>query len=39
MTQQRCRDMAEWPLMGTALVFLAAYARKVIGHIKGRQAG
>ena len=26
MTQQRYRDLAEWPLMGTAVVFLAAYA-------------
>jgi voltage-gated potassium channel len=30
--------MAEWPLMGTALVFLAAYAWQVIGHVEGRQA-
>ncbi|MEO5321261.1 potassium channel family protein [Arthrobacter sp. CC3] len=38
MTQQRYRDIAEWPLMGTALVFLTAYAWQVIGHIEGRQA-
>jgi voltage-gated potassium channel len=38
MTQQRYRDIAEWPLMGTALVFLAAYAWQVIGRIEGRQA-
>ena len=38
MTQQRYRDIAEWPLMGTALIFLAAYAWQVIGHIEGRQA-
>jgi voltage-gated potassium channel len=38
MTQQRYRGMAEWPLMGTALLFLAAYAWQVIGHIEGRQA-
>jgi voltage-gated potassium channel len=38
MTQQRYRDMAEWPLMGTALVFLAAYAWQVIGQVEGRQA-
>jgi hypothetical protein len=29
-TQQRYRNIAEWPLMGTALVFLAAYAWQVI---------
>ncbi|MBT2594586.1 potassium channel family protein [Arthrobacter sp. ISL-72] len=39
MTQQRYRDIAEWPLMGTALVFLAAYAWQVIGNIEGRHAG
>jgi len=39
MTQQRYRDIAEWPLMGTAIVFLAAYAWQVIGNIEGRQAG
>lgn len=36
MTQQRYRDLAEWPLMGTALIFLAAYAWQVIGHVEGR---
>ena len=35
MTQQRYRDLAEWPLMGTALVFLAAYAWQVIGRVEG----
>lgn len=34
MTQQRYRDLAEWPLMGTALVFLAAYAWQVIGRVE-----
>lgn len=38
MTQQRYRDIAEWPLMGTALVFLAVYAWQVIGRMEGRQA-
>lgn len=38
MTQQRYRDMTEWPLMGTALVFLGAYAWQVIGNIEGRNA-
>lgn len=38
MTQQRYRDLAEWPLMGTALVFLAAYAWQVIGRIDGSGA-
>lgn len=35
MTQQRYRDLAEWPLMATALVFLAAYACQVIGRVEG----
>ncbi|MGX5715387.1 potassium channel family protein [Arthrobacter sp. MAHUQ-56] len=35
MTQQRYRDLAEWPLMGTALVFLAAYAWQVLGRLEG----
>lgn len=35
MTQRRYRDLAEWPLMGTALVFLAAYAWQVIGGVEG----
>lgn len=38
MTQQRYRDLAEWPLMGTAIVFLAAYAWQVVGRIEGRGA-
>jgi voltage-gated potassium channel len=38
MTQQRYRDLAEWPLMGTAMVFLAAYAWQVVGRIEGRGA-
>jgi voltage-gated potassium channel len=38
MTQQRYRDLAEWPLMGTAIVFLAAYAWQVIGRVEGRGA-
>jgi voltage-gated potassium channel len=38
MTQQRYRDLAEWPLMGTAIVFLAAYAWQVIGRMEGRGA-
>ena len=33
MTQQRYRDLAEWPLMATALLFLAAYAWQVIGRV------
>lgn len=36
MTQQRYRDLAEWPLMGTAVVFLAAYAWQVVGKVEGR---
>lgn len=38
MTQQRYRDLAEWPLMGTAMLFLAAYAWQVVGRIEGRGA-
>ena len=38
MTQQRYRDLAEWPLMGTAIVFLAAYAWQVVGRVEGRGA-
>lgn len=38
MTQQRYRALAEWPLMATALVFLAAYAWQVIGRIEGAGA-
>jgi voltage-gated potassium channel len=38
MTQQRYRALAEWPLMATALVFLAAYAWQVIGRIEGTGA-
>jgi len=38
MTHQRYRDLAEWPLMGTALIFLAAYAWQVIGRLEGSGA-
>lgn len=38
MTQQRYRDLTEWPLMGTALIFLAAYAWQVIGRLEGNGA-
>jgi len=38
MTQQRYRDLADWPLTLTALVFLAAYASQVIGRIEGSAA-
>ena len=38
MTQQRYRALAEWPLMATALVFLAAYAWQVVGRIEGAGA-
>ena len=38
MTQQRYRDLAEWPLMATALLFLAAYAWQVIGRVEGSGA-
>ena len=35
MTQQRYRDLAEWPLMGTAVVFLSAYAWQVVARVEG----
>jgi voltage-gated potassium channel len=38
MTQQRYRDLADWPLTMTALIFLAAYAWQVIGRIEGAAA-
>ena len=38
MTQQRYRDLADWPLTMTALIFLAAYASQVIGRIEGSAA-
>ncbi|MCQ6271270.1 potassium channel family protein [Pseudarthrobacter sp. R1] len=38
MTQQRYRDLADWPLTMTALIFLAAYAWQVIGRIEGSGA-
>ena len=38
MTQQRYRDLADWPLTVTALVFLGAYAWQVIGRIEGTSA-
>lgn len=38
MTQQRYRDLADWPLTVTALVFLGAYAWQVIGRIEGSPA-
>ena len=38
MTQQRYRDLADWPLMVTALVFLGAYAWQVIGRLEGSAA-
>lgn len=38
MTQQRYRNIVEWPLMGTALVFLAGYAWQVIGCAEGSGA-
>jgi voltage-gated potassium channel len=38
MTQQRYRDLADWPLTVTALIFLAAYASQVIGRIEGSAA-
>ena len=38
MTQQRYRDLADWPLTLTALIFLAAYASQVIGRIEGGAA-
>ena len=39
MTQQRYRDLADWPLTVTALVFLGAYAWQVIGRIEGARPG
>jgi voltage-gated potassium channel len=38
MTQQRYRDLADWPLTVTALVFLGAYAWQVIGRFEGSAA-
>jgi voltage-gated potassium channel len=38
MTQQRYRDLADWPLTVTALVFLGAYAWQVIGRLEGSAA-
>ena len=38
MTQQRYRDLADWPLTMTALIFLAAYAWQVIGRVEGSGA-
>ena len=38
MTQQRYRDLADWPLTVTALVFLGAYAWQVIGRLEGGAA-
>jgi voltage-gated potassium channel len=38
MTQERYRNLAEWPLMATALIFLTAYAWQVIGAVEGRDA-
>jgi voltage-gated potassium channel len=38
MTQQRYRDLADWPLTVTALVFLEAYAWQVIGRFEGSAA-
>ena len=38
MTQARYRDLAEWPLMATALVFLAAYAWQVVARLEGEAA-
>ncbi|PNI10422.1 voltage-gated potassium channel [Arthrobacter sp. AFG7.2] len=38
MTQQRYRDLADWPLTVTALIFLAAYAWQVIGRFEGSAA-
>ncbi|MDF2050796.1 MULTISPECIES: potassium channel family protein [unclassified Arthrobacter] len=38
MTQQRYRDLADWPLTVTALVFLGAYAWQVIGRVEGSAA-
>ncbi|TLM74610.1 potassium channel family protein [Pseudarthrobacter sp. NamB4] len=38
MTQQRYRDLADWPLTVTALVFLGAYAWQVIGRLEAGAA-
>ncbi|MFC8039013.1 potassium channel family protein [Paenarthrobacter sp. NPDC057355] len=38
MTQARYRDLVEWPLMATALIFLTAYAWQVIGRVDGPSA-
>ncbi|WP_026539719.1 potassium channel family protein [Paenarthrobacter nicotinovorans] len=38
MTQARYRDLVEWPLMATALIFLTAYAWQVIGRVDGPAA-
>jgi voltage-gated potassium channel len=38
MTQHRYRDLADWPLTVTALIFLAAYAWQVLGRIEGSSA-
>jgi voltage-gated potassium channel len=38
MRHQRYRDLADWPLTATALIFLAAYAWQVIGRVEGRGA-
>lgn len=38
MTQARYRDLVEWPLMATALIFLTAYAWQVIGRVDGAAA-
>lgn len=38
MTQARYRDLVEWPLMATALIFLTAYAWQVIGRVNGDAA-
>lgn len=38
MTQARYRDLVEWPLMATALIFLTAYAWQVIGRVNGAEA-
>lgn len=38
MTQQRYRDLADWPLTVTALVFLGAYAWQVVGRLEGSAA-
>jgi voltage-gated potassium channel len=38
MTQQLWRKYTDWPLMGSALVFLAAYSVQVIGNLSGTRA-